>query len=113
MAVEATLPVAAASVAVEGDVTVVGIGEGTLATGFDGGIGEGTLATGFDGGIGEGTLATGFDGGLPSGVSACFPYWGSRAELVDVVGLARQGPGRAGVHGGPCWSSTGEAAGSE
>ena len=71
MAVEATLPVAAASVAVQGDVTVVGIGEGTLATGFD--------------------------GGLPSGVSACFPYWGSRAELVDVVGLARQGPGRAGV----------------
>ncbi|NGO15360.1 NAD(P)-dependent alcohol dehydrogenase [Streptomyces sp. HC44] len=63
--VEATLAVAAASVAVEGDVTIVGIGGGTLAVGFG--------------------------GGLPFEVSACFPYWGSRAELVDVVELARQG----------------------
>jgi propanol-preferring alcohol dehydrogenase len=63
--VEATLSVAAASVAVEGDVTIVGIGGGTLAVGFG--------------------------GGLPFEVSACFPYWGSRAELMDVVELARQG----------------------
>jgi propanol-preferring alcohol dehydrogenase len=62
---EATLAVAAASVAVEGDVTIVGIAGGTLAVGFG--------------------------GGLPFEVSACFPYWGSRAELMDVVELARQG----------------------
>jgi propanol-preferring alcohol dehydrogenase len=63
--VEATLAVAAASVAVEGDVTVVGIGGGTLAVGFG--------------------------GGLPFEVSASAPYWGSRVELVEVVQLARQG----------------------
>ena len=62
---QATLAVAAASVAVEGDVTVVGIGGGTLAVGFG--------------------------GGLPFEVSATFPYWGSRAELMEVVELARQG----------------------
>lgn len=61
----ATLAVAAAAVAVEGDVTVVGIGGGTLAVGFG--------------------------GGLPFEVSATFPYWGSRAELMEVVELARQG----------------------
>ncbi|MCX5337278.1 MULTISPECIES: NAD(P)-dependent alcohol dehydrogenase [unclassified Streptomyces] len=62
---EATLAVAAASVAVEGDVTIVGIGGGTLAVGFG--------------------------GGLPFEVSASFPYWGSRPELMEVVELARQG----------------------
>ncbi|MDX3240584.1 NAD(P)-dependent alcohol dehydrogenase [Streptomyces sp. ME18-1-4] len=61
----ATLAVAAASVAVEGDVTIVGIGGGTLAVGFG--------------------------GGLPFEVSASFPYWGSRPELMKVVELARQG----------------------
>ncbi|MGW1675388.1 NAD(P)-dependent alcohol dehydrogenase [Streptomyces sp. NPDC002324] len=60
-----TLAVAAASVAVEGDVTIVGLGGGTLAVGFG--------------------------GGLPFEVSASFPYWGSRAELMEVVELARQG----------------------
>jgi propanol-preferring alcohol dehydrogenase len=60
-----TLAVAAASVAVEGDVTIVGLGGGTLAVGFG--------------------------GGLPIEVSASFPYWGSRAELMEVVELARQG----------------------
>lgn len=63
--VEATLAVAAASVATGGDVTVVGIGGGTLPVGFG--------------------------GGLPFEVSACAPYWGTRAELADVVELARQG----------------------
>ncbi|MEU6260874.1 NAD(P)-dependent alcohol dehydrogenase [Streptomyces sp. NPDC047043] len=62
---EATLAVAAASVAVEGDVTVVGLGGGTLAVGFG--------------------------GGLPFEVSASFPYWGSRRELMEVVELARRG----------------------
>lgn len=62
---EATLAVAAASVAVEGDVTVVGLGGGTLAVGFG--------------------------GGLPFEVSATFPYWGSRTELMEVLELARQG----------------------
>ncbi|MER5428561.1 NAD(P)-dependent alcohol dehydrogenase [Streptomyces sp. NPDC002588] len=62
---EGTLTVAAASVAVEGDVTVVGLGGGTLAVGFG--------------------------GGLPFEVSASFPYWGSRTELMEVIELARQG----------------------
>ncbi|MGW2829763.1 NAD(P)-dependent alcohol dehydrogenase [Streptomyces sp. NPDC001286] len=62
---EATLAVAAASVTVAGDVTIVGIGGGTLAVGFG--------------------------GGLPFEVSASFPYWGSRPELMEVVELARQG----------------------
>ncbi|WP_215451479.1 NAD(P)-dependent alcohol dehydrogenase [Streptomyces sp. ATCC 21386] len=62
---EATLAVAAASVAVEGDVIVVGLGGGTLPVGFG--------------------------GGLPFEVSAAFPYWGSRTELMDVLELARQG----------------------
>ncbi|WP_340375219.1 NAD(P)-dependent alcohol dehydrogenase [Streptomyces sp. SS7] len=62
---EATLAVAAAAVAVEGDVTIVGLGGGTLAVGFG--------------------------GGLPFEVSASFPYWGSRRELMEVVELARQG----------------------
>ncbi|MFJ5731644.1 NAD(P)-dependent alcohol dehydrogenase [Streptomyces paradoxus] len=60
-----TLAVAAASVAVAGDVTVVGLGGGTLAVGFG--------------------------GGLPFEVSASFPYWGSRTELMEVLDLARQG----------------------
>ncbi|MGW2642271.1 NAD(P)-dependent alcohol dehydrogenase [Streptomyces sp. NPDC001348] len=63
--VRSTLDVAAASVAVEGDVTIVGIGGGTLAVGFG--------------------------GGLPFEVSASFPYWGSRGELMEVLELARQG----------------------
>lgn len=63
--VQATLDIAAAAVAVEGDVTIVGIGGGTLAVGFG--------------------------GGLPFEVSASFPYWGSRVELMEVLELARQG----------------------
>ncbi|MEU0070118.1 NAD(P)-dependent alcohol dehydrogenase [Streptomyces sp. NPDC006332] len=62
---EATLAVAAASVATEGDVSVVGIGGGTLQVGFG--------------------------GGLPFEVSASAPYWGSRRELIEVIDLARGG----------------------
>ncbi|BAJ28143.1 MULTISPECIES: NAD(P)-dependent alcohol dehydrogenase [Kitasatospora] len=50
--------------AVEGDVTIVGIGGGTLAVGF---------------------------GALPYEVSVTSPYWGSRAELIEVLDLARAG----------------------
>ncbi|MFD7731193.1 NAD(P)-dependent alcohol dehydrogenase [Kitasatospora phosalacinea] len=50
--------------AVEGDVTIVGIGGGTLAVGF---------------------------GALPYEVSVTSPYWGSRSELVEVLDLARAG----------------------
>ncbi|MCY1558218.1 hypothetical protein D9M68_951330 [compost metagenome] len=28
--------------------------------------------------------------GMPFGVNMTNPYWGSRAELIEVVGLARQ-----------------------
>ncbi|QKW19329.1 NAD(P)-dependent alcohol dehydrogenase [Kitasatospora sp. NA04385] len=50
--------------AVEGDVTIVGIGGGTLAVGF---------------------------GALPYEVSVTSPYWGSRSELIEVLDLARAG----------------------
>ncbi len=50
--------------AVEGDVTIVGIGGGTLAVGF---------------------------GVLPYEVSVSSPYWGSRSELIEVLDLARAG----------------------
>ncbi|GLW56536.1 NAD(P)-dependent alcohol dehydrogenase [Kitasatospora phosalacinea] len=50
--------------AVEGDVTIVGIGGGTLEVGF---------------------------GVLPYEVSVTSPYWGSRSELVEVLDLARAG----------------------
>ncbi|WP_033221668.1 NAD(P)-dependent alcohol dehydrogenase [Kitasatospora phosalacinea] len=50
--------------AVEGDVTIVGIGGGTLEVGF---------------------------GVLPYEVSVSSPYWGSRSELIEVLDLARVG----------------------
>ncbi|MFC8723234.1 NAD(P)-dependent alcohol dehydrogenase [Kitasatospora sp. NPDC057198] len=50
--------------AVEGDVTIVGIGGGSLAVGF---------------------------GALPYEVSVTSPYWGSRSELIEVLDLARTG----------------------
>ncbi|WP_328496233.1 NAD(P)-dependent alcohol dehydrogenase [Streptomyces sp. NBC_00414] len=59
-----TLATAGAVVAVEGDVTIVGIGGGTLPVGF---------------------------GRLPFEVSVSAPYWGSRGELVEVLALARSG----------------------
>jgi len=59
-----TLKTATAVVGAEGDLTVVGIGGGTLEYGF-------------------GTIA--YD------VAVRIPYWGSRSELVEVLDLARNG----------------------
>ncbi|CAM5699181.1 NAD(P)-dependent alcohol dehydrogenase [Streptomyces canus] len=61
---EPTLRTAGALAAVEGDVTIVGIGGGALPVGF---------------------------GSLPFEVSVAAPYWGSRSELVEVLNLARSG----------------------
>ncbi|MFL5999167.1 MAG: NAD(P)-dependent alcohol dehydrogenase [Streptomyces sp.] len=61
---EPTLRTAGALAAVEGDVTIVGIGGGALPVGF---------------------------GALPFEVSVAAPYWGSRSELVEVLNLARSG----------------------
>jgi propanol-preferring alcohol dehydrogenase len=61
---EPTVRTAGALAAVEGDVTIVGIGGGALPVGF---------------------------GLLPFEVSVSAPYWGSRAELVEVLALARAG----------------------
>ncbi|MFC9730132.1 NAD(P)-dependent alcohol dehydrogenase [Streptomyces roseolus] len=55
---------AGAMAAVEGDVTIVGLGGGTLPVGF---------------------------GALPYEVSVSSPYWGTRAELIEVLDLARAG----------------------
>jgi propanol-preferring alcohol dehydrogenase len=62
--VEPTVRTAGAAVAVEGDVTLVGIGGAALPVGF---------------------------GHLPFEVSVTAPYWGSRAELTEVLELARSG----------------------
>ncbi|MEV5020050.1 NAD(P)-dependent alcohol dehydrogenase [Streptomyces sp. NPDC053780] len=59
-----TVRTAGAVAAVEGDVTLVGIGGGTLPVGF---------------------------GVLPFEVSVTAPYWGSRGELIEVLDLARSG----------------------
>ncbi len=59
-----TTATAAAVVAIEGDVTLVGIGGGTLPVGF---------------------------GSPPFEVSVTAPYWGSRSELIEVLDLAREG----------------------
>ncbi|MGW1010116.1 NAD(P)-dependent alcohol dehydrogenase [Streptomyces termitum] len=59
-----TTAAAGAMAAVEGDVTIVGLGGGTLPVGF---------------------------GALPYEVSVTSPYWGSRAELIEVLDLARAG----------------------
>ncbi|MEU7701998.1 NAD(P)-dependent alcohol dehydrogenase [Streptomyces sp. NPDC039028] len=59
-----TVTAAGAMVAIEGDVTIVGLGGGTLPVGF---------------------------GSLPYEVSVTSPYWGTRAELVEVLDLARAG----------------------
>ncbi|MFI9833621.1 NAD(P)-dependent alcohol dehydrogenase [Streptomyces sp. NPDC051913] len=61
---EPTVRTAGAVAAVEADVTIVGIGGGTLPVGF---------------------------GHLPFEVSVTAPYWGSRGELIEVLGLARAG----------------------
>ncbi|MGW2240759.1 NAD(P)-dependent alcohol dehydrogenase [Streptomyces sp. NPDC001759] len=61
---EPTVRTAGAVAAVEGDITIVGIGGGTLPVGF---------------------------GSLPFEVSVAAPYWGSRSELIEVLDLARSG----------------------
>ncbi|WP_436771560.1 NAD(P)-dependent alcohol dehydrogenase [Yinghuangia sp. YIM S09857] len=61
---EPTVATAAASAAVEGDVTIVGIGGGTVPVGF---------------------------GSVPYDVAVRAPYWGSRGELIEVLNLARAG----------------------
>ncbi|GAA1686820.1 NAD(P)-dependent alcohol dehydrogenase [Glycomyces endophyticus] len=59
-----TVATAGACASVEADVTIVGIGGGTLPVGF---------------------------GALPFEVSVKAPYWGSRDELIEVFDLARGG----------------------
>ncbi|MFD8479704.1 NAD(P)-dependent alcohol dehydrogenase [Kitasatospora sp. NPDC059673] len=59
-----TAALAGQLVAVEGDVSIVGLGGGTLAVGF---------------------------GALPYDACVRSPYWGSRAELIEVLDLARAG----------------------
>ncbi|MEW2619418.1 NAD(P)-dependent alcohol dehydrogenase [Streptomyces sp. NPDC048106] len=62
--VEPTVRTAAAVAGVEADVTIVGIGGAALPVGF---------------------------GLLPFEVSVTAPYWGTRAELMEVLALARSG----------------------
>jgi len=62
--VPATTATAGAMAAIEADVTLVGIGGGTLPVGF---------------------------GSPPYEVSVTAPYWGSRSELIEVLDLAREG----------------------
>ena len=59
-----TTAIAAAAVAIEGDIALVGIGGGALPVGF---------------------------GSPPFEVSVTAPYWGSRSELIEVLDLAREG----------------------
>jgi len=59
-----TTATAAAVAAIEADVSLVGIGGGTLPVGF---------------------------GSPPFEVSVTAPYWGSRSELIEVLDLAREG----------------------
>ncbi|MFE4247908.1 NAD(P)-dependent alcohol dehydrogenase [Streptomyces sp. NPDC056910] len=59
-----TVATAGGCVAVEGDLTIVGLGGGSLAVGF---------------------------GTTPYEASVTAPYWGSRSELMEVLDLARSG----------------------
>ncbi|WTW99772.1 NAD(P)-dependent alcohol dehydrogenase [Streptomycetaceae bacterium NBC_01309] len=59
-----TTATAAACVAVEGDVSIVGLGGGSVPVGF---------------------------GVIPYDVAVTSPYWGSRGELIEVLNLARAG----------------------
>ncbi|MFF7600805.1 NAD(P)-dependent alcohol dehydrogenase [Streptomyces mirabilis] len=61
---EPTVRTAGALAAVEGEISIVGIGGGALPVGF---------------------------GALPFEVSVHAPYWGSRGELIEVLDLARTG----------------------
>ncbi|MYR55608.1 zinc-binding dehydrogenase, partial [Streptomyces sp. SID625] len=59
-----TVATAGAVAAVEGEISVVGLGGGALPVGF---------------------------GRLPHEVTVSSPYWGSRGELAEVLALARSG----------------------
>ncbi|PPF90030.1 alcohol dehydrogenase [Subtercola sp. Z020] len=59
-----TIALATSVAAIEGDVTVVGIGGGTVEFGF---------------------------GSIAYDVAVRIPYWGSRSELIEVLDLARAG----------------------
>jgi propanol-preferring alcohol dehydrogenase len=61
---QSTVELAGAVIAVEGDVSIVGIGGGALPVGF---------------------------GSIPYDAAVRAPYWGSRAELMEVLDLARSG----------------------
>lgn len=62
--VPATTAAAAAMVAMDGEISLVGIGGGSVPVGF---------------------------GALPYAVSVSAPFWGSRSELAEVLALARTG----------------------
>jgi alcohol dehydrogenase, propanol-preferring len=62
--VQPTVEIAAASAGIDADVTIVGIGGGTIPVGF-------------------GTIA--YDAAVRT------PYWGSRSELIEVLDMARRG----------------------
>nr|WP_019856084.1 NAD(P)-dependent alcohol dehydrogenase [Actinopolyspora mortivallis] len=70
----ATTRIAARSVTTEGDLTIVGIGGGSVPVGF---------------------------GTLPFEVAVSAPYWGSRGELLEVLELARSGEVRVHVDSFP------------
>ncbi len=59
-----TMELGAQVVSLNGDLTIVGLGGGSLSVA---------------------------SGKIPFGASVTMPYWGSQAELVEVVALARQG----------------------
>src|SRR5690606_5942582 len=59
-----TTAIAAAAAGVDSDITVVGLGGGTVAVGF---------------------------GSLPYQTTVTSPYWGSRRELIEVLELAHHG----------------------
>ena len=62
--IQPTVNIAGAAVAIEGDVTIVGIGGGVLPVGF---------------------------GAIAYDAAVRTPYWGSRAELIEVLDMARRG----------------------
>ncbi|GAA2753547.1 NAD(P)-dependent alcohol dehydrogenase [Amnibacterium kyonggiense] len=62
--VQPTMEIAVASAAVEADVTIVGIGGGSVPVAF---------------------------GSVPFDAALRMPYWGSRSELIEVLDLARRG----------------------
>lgn len=62
--IQPTVTIAGAAVATEGDVTIVGIGGGSLPVGF---------------------------GGIAYDAAVRAPYWGSRSELIEVLDMARRG----------------------